>query len=71
VAGEVIQRGIEAPGRLRSARTVVRLRVIVLLAGASVALDWAAQSNGPPPNTSGPVAVPVTAGVKVDARQAE
>ena len=43
---EVIQRGIEAPRRLWSARTDVRLLTIVLVVGASVALDCAAQSNG-------------------------
>jgi hypothetical protein len=71
VAVEVIQRGIEAPRRLRPAWTVLRLLAILLLAGADVALyRLAAQGNGPPLETGGPLAVPVTAGVNVDAGEA-
>ena len=71
MAGEVIQRGIEAQRPLRPARTLVRVLPILFLADANVALDRAAQDNGQSPRTTGPVAVPIAPGGKVDARYAE
>ena len=71
MAGEVIQRGIEAQRPLRPAWTLVRVLPILFLAGVNVALDRAAQDNGQSPKTTGPVPVPITAAGKVDARYAE
>jgi hypothetical protein len=71
MAGEVIQRGLEALQPLRPARTLVRLLLILSFAGANVALDRAALDSSQSLRTTAPVAVPITAEVRADARYAE
>ena len=62
MAGEVMERGIEAPQRWRPVRTMIRLLAILLLVGAGIAAYRLVQR--PKGHTAtAPVTVPVTVGV--------
>ena len=64
MAGEVVEREIEARQRSRFGRSAIRLLAILLVVGAGVALyRLAIPDRGPRQGTNGPAAIPVTAAI--------
>lgn len=63
MAGEVMERGVEAPQQLRPVRTVRRLVLLLLLMGAGVAVyRLTVRTNDHSHAATTPVAIPVTVG---------
>ena len=64
MAGEVVEPEIKARQQSWFGRSAIRLLAVLLVVGAGVALYRLAMSDrGPGQGTSGPVAIPITAGV--------
>lgn len=66
MAGEVVEREIEQPQRLWSARAAARLLIALLIVGGGIALyRLAVTDQADPRETSAPATIPVTAGVAI------